>query len=202
MGLIIPFDDALRGLETVVTVPTEEPCHLCQGAGKMKGKTCSICIGLGRESVKKNYRVRVPAGAQSGTRIRLRGKGEAGYQNGPHGDLYVVCKVEPSPIYERKGANLLLELPVTFSEAALGAKVGVPTPQGAVSVVIPAGTASGKTLRVRGRGAPRLQGTGRGDLLVRLRVSVPKKLSQEERQLIEELGRVSKERPREHLDGA
>lgn len=202
LGLIIPFDEAMRGFETVVTVPLELVCSSCNGQGKRLGKTCPVCIGNGREAAKKNYRVRIPAGASTGTRIRLKGKGEAGYSGGPQGDLYVVCKVEPSPLYKRKGADLMVELPVTYSEAVLGAKVEVPTPQGAVSIRIPAGAQSGKTLRVVGRGAPRIKGTGCGDLLVHLQVTVPKKPTAEEKKLIQELGQISSEHPREGLNDA
>jgi DnaJ-class molecular chaperone len=143
--------------------------------------------------------VKIPAGAKDGTRIRLKGKGESGHGGGPPGDLYVVTRVAPSPLYERRGADLVIEVPVTYAEAALGAEIRVPTPEGPVSLKLPAGSQDGKTLRVRGRGAPRLNASGRGDLLARVRVTVPTKLSKAEREAIENLQKVSRENPRERL---
>jgi molecular chaperone DnaJ len=116
---------------------------------------------------------------------------------GQAGDLYVVTHVEASPIYERRGSDLVVEVPVTYPEAALGATVEVPTPDGPISLKVPSGSQPGKLLRVRGRGAPRLKGSGRGDLLARLRVTVPTKLSKSERDALEELHKVSREQPRE-----
>jgi molecular chaperone DnaJ len=141
--------------------------------------------------------VKIPAGAKTGTRVRLKGKGEAGRNGGPPGDLFVVVDVEPSPLYERRGSDLVLEVPVAYPEAALGASVEIPTPDGPVSLKIPAGTESGKLLRVKGRGAPHLRGSGRGDLLARVKVTVPKKLSKAEKEALEGYRKVSRESPRE-----
>ena len=141
--------------------------------------------------------MKIPAGAKSGTRIRLKGRGEAGLNGGPAGDLYVVVEVDASPLFQRRGSDLVLDVPVTYSEAALGANVEIPTPDGPVSLKIPAGTESGKLLRVKGRGAPQLNGKGRGDLLARVKVTVPKKLSKAEREALEEYGKLSRENPRD-----
>jgi molecular chaperone DnaJ len=141
--------------------------------------------------------VKVPAGAKSGTRIRVKGKGEAGAGGGPSGDLWVRVEVDASPLYERRGADLVLDVPVTYPEAALGSTVEIPTPDGPVALKVPAGTESGKLLRVKGRGAPRLKGGGRGDLLARVKVTVPPKLSKAEREALEGYQRVTRERPRE-----
>jgi DnaJ-class molecular chaperone len=143
--------------------------------------------------------VTIPAGAKTGTRVRLKGKGEAGRNGGPPGDVFVVVEVEPSPLFERRGSDLILEVPVTFSEAALGASVEIPTPDGPVALKLPAGTESGKLLRVKGRGAPHVKGGGRGDLLARVKVSVPKKLSKAEKEALEGYQKVSRENPRERF---
>ena len=138
------------------------------------------------------------AGVKDGTKIKLKGKGEAGWGGAPAGDLYVVTRVEPSKLYRRRGeADLEIDVPVTFAEAALGATVEVPTPDGPVSLKIPHGTEDGKLLRIRDRGAPKLKGSGRGDLIARVHVTVPKKLSKAEKEAIEKLQEVSHEDPRE-----
>ncbi len=176
-----------------------QPCPRCRGNGTVIEDPCPRCHGSGRERRTKRYTVKIPAGVKDGTRIRLKGKGESGLNGGPPGDLYVVTRVEPSPLYERRGADLVVNVPITYAEAALGASVEVPTPEGAVSLKVPAGSEDGKLLRIRGRGAPKLNGSGRGDVLARVRVSVPKKLSKRERELLEELQKVSGENPREGL---
>jgi molecular chaperone DnaJ len=176
-----------------------QPCPRCHGNGSIVEKPCRRCRGTGRERATKRYSVKIPAGAKTGTRIRLKGKGEAGHRGGPAGDLYVVVEVDPSKLFQRRGSDLVLDVPVTYAEAALGASVQIPTPDGPVSLKIPAGTEAGKLLRVKGRGAPHLKGNGRGDLLARVLVTIPKKLSKAEREALEEYGRVSRERPRERV---
>jgi molecular chaperone DnaJ len=144
--------------------------------------------------------VKIPAGVKDGTRIRLKGKGEIGEAGGPAGDLFVITRVQPSRLFERKGANLVIDVPVTYSEAALGATVEVPTPYGdRVSLKVPPGTQDGRQLRIRGHGAPKLDRSGKGDLIARLRLTVPKKLTKKEREALEELSKVSREDPREAL---
>jgi molecular chaperone DnaJ len=176
-----------------------QPCPRCQGNGSIVEKPCKHCRGRGRERVTKRYAVKIPAGARSGTRVRLKGKGEAGHNSGPAGDLYVVVDVDPSPLFERRDADLVLEVPITFAEAALGASVQIPTPDGSVSLKVPAGTESGKLLRVKGHGAPKLTGNGRGDLLARVKVTIPKKLTKAEREALEGYQKVSRENPREQV---
>ena len=144
-------------------------------------------------------RVRIPPAVGDGARIRVAGKGRPGLQGGPPGDLYVRVHVAPHPIFGRgKNGNLELTVPVTFTEAALGAKVEVPTLDGSVTVKVPAGTPSGKVLRVKGRGAPRPRG-GNGDLLVTIELQVPQKLSRKEKALLEEFAAMHNESPRDHL---
>jgi molecular chaperone DnaJ len=141
--------------------------------------------------------VRIPPGVRNGARIRVTGKGEPGLGGSARGDLFVRISVEPHPLFGRKGDDLMVELPVSFPEAALGAQVQVPTLDGPVTLKIPAGTPSGKTFRVRGRGAPRKG--GHGDLLVKVKVDVPEKLSRDERELVKQLREASKESPRKGL---
>ncbi|MDQ5822328.1 MAG: molecular chaperone DnaJ [Actinomycetota bacterium] len=176
-----------------------QPCPRCRGNGTVIEKPCHRCHGTGRERRTKRYTVKIPAGVKDGTRIRLKGKGEPGFGGGPAGDLFVVTRVEPSKLYERRGADLVVEVPVTYAEAALGANIDVPTPDGPVSLKVPAGSETGKLLRIKGRGAPKLGGGGKGDVLARVRVSVPKKLSKAEKKALEELQKVSHENPREGL---
>jgi molecular chaperone DnaJ len=160
---------------------------------------CPRCRGTGRERRTKRYTVKIPAGVKDGSRIRLRGKGEAGWGGAEAGDLFVVTRVAPSKLYTRRGDDLVVEVPVTYPEAALGTTVEVPTPDGPVSVKVKPGTQDGTMLRVKGKGAPKLKGSGRGDLLARVKLSVPKKLTKKEREAIEALRAISRENPREGL---
>ena len=178
-----------------------QPCPRCRGNGVIVEKPCKTCRGTGRERVTKRYAVKIPAGAKDGTRVRLKGKGEPGANGGPAGDLFVVVQVDPSPLYERRDADLVLEVPVTYPEAALGATVEIPTPDGPVNLKVPAGTESGKLLRVKGRGAPKLKGGGKGDLLARVKVTVPQKLTKAEKEALEGYDKVLRERPRDRAFG-
>ncbi|HYY04691.1 MAG TPA: molecular chaperone DnaJ [Gaiellaceae bacterium] len=177
-----------------------QPCPRCRGNGTVIEKPCPNCHGSGRERRTKRYTVKIPAGVKDGTRIKLKGKGEPGANGGPNGDLVVITRVTPSRLFERRGADLVIDVPVTYVEAALGASVEVPTPYGErVSLKVKPGSQDGTLLRIRGRGAPRLNASGRGDLLARLRLRVPKKLSKQEKQALEELQKTSRENPRETL---
>jgi molecular chaperone DnaJ len=170
----------------------QQPCPRCHGMGSIVETPCPTCHGSGRERRTKRFKVHIPAGAKTGTRIKLKGKGEAGYGGAPAGDLYVVVRVEPSKIYERRGDDLVVQVPVSYPTAALGGTVEVPTPEGAVSLTIPAGTEDGKLLRIKGRGAPHVKGSGRGDVLARIRIQVPKRVNKKQRELLEELQKASK----------
>jgi molecular chaperone DnaJ len=175
------------------------PCPRCGGNGTVVEQPCRKCKGSGRERRTKRYTVKIPAGVKDGTQIRLKGKGEAGYAGGPPGDLIVVTRVTPSPLFQRKGADLVIEVPVTYAEAVLGATVEIPTPEGRISLKVPAGSQDGKLLRIKGRGAPKLNGGGKGDLLARLRVVVPTKLTKAEREALENFQKVSRDDPREKV---
>jgi len=169
-----------------------QPCPRCRGNGTVIEQPCPSCHGSGRERRTKRYSVKVPAGVKDGTRIRLKGKGEPGVNGGPPGDLHVVTRVAPSELYQRRGAaDLVVDVPVSFPTAALGGTVQVPTPEGPVSLKIPAGSEDGKLLRIKGRGAPKLKGGGKGDVLARVRIQVPKKVNKRGRELLEEFQKVA-----------
>jgi molecular chaperone DnaJ len=177
-----------------------QPCPRCRGNGTVIEQPCKKCGGTGRERRTKRYSVKIPAGVKDGTRIKLRGKGELGANGGQAGDLVVVTSVQPSKLFQRRGSDLIIDVPVTYAEAALGATVEVPTPYGdRLSLKVKPGSQDGQLLRMRGHGAPKLKGSGRGDLLARLRLSVPKKLTKQQKQALEELQKISRENPREAL---
>ena len=156
-----------------------EPCRDCRGRGMVVDDPCPVCNGSGRGKSTKSMQVRIPAGVTDGQRIRLKGKGGAGENGGAAGDLYVVVHVRPHAVFGRKGDNLTLDVPVTFTEAALGATIEVPTLAGpSVKLKLAAGTPNGRTLRVRGKGVARRDGT-KGDLLVTVDVVVPTELSEQ-----------------------
>ena len=173
-------------------------CPRCGGSGRVVDKPCPTCGGGGAEMRTREVKVRIPVGVADGQRVRVKGKGTPGSNGGPPGDLYVTVHVAPHPLFGRKGDDLSLRVPVTFSEAALGAEVKVPTLDGSVTVRIPPGTASAKTLRVRGRGMPKAGG-GAGDLLVTVDVAVPQSLSDEQRQAVQALAATEPANPRAHL---
>ena len=162
-----------------------ETCPSCRGRGMIVEDPCPSCNGSGRGLSDRTIQARIPAGVRDGQRIKLRGKGARGEHGGQPGDLYVVVKVAPHPVFGRAGDNLTIKVPITFDEAALGADIKVPTLLGApVTVKVPPGTPSGRTFRVRGRGANRKDGTP-GDLLVTVDVQVPAALSDEARAAVE-----------------
>jgi molecular chaperone DnaJ len=173
------------------------PCPRCGGAGRIVESPCAKCGGSGAERRTRTLRVKIPPGVRNGARIRLAGKGEPGLAGGSAGDLFVKVAVEPHVVFGRRGDDLTVDLPISYPEATLGANVEVPTLNGPVTLKVPAGTPSGKTFRVKGRGAPRKG--GRGDLLATVRVDVPEKLSREEKELLRQLREVSKESPRKRL---
>ncbi|WP_149181091.1 molecular chaperone DnaJ [Streptomyces sp. TRM49041] len=162
-----------------------DPCVDCKGRGLIAQDPCEVCHGSGRAKSSRTMQVRIPAGVSDGQRIRLRGKGAPGERGGPAGDLYVVVHVDAHPVFGRKGDNLTVTVPVSFAEAALGGEIKVPTLGGPpVTLKIPAGTPNGRTMRARGKGATRNDGT-RGDLLVTVEVAVPKDLGDKAREALE-----------------
>ena len=163
-------------------------CPVCQGEGETVSFPCPQCKGERRIYATRKLSVNIPPGVDHGTQIRLAGEGEMGRQGGPAGNLYVVLNVEPHPIFQRRGDDVLVELQVNVAQAALGTDVQVPTLEGDEEISIPTGTQSGAVLRLRNRGVPHLRRNGRGDELVLVRVVVPTKLSREQKKLLQELG--------------
>ncbi len=172
-----------------------QPCRRCRGEGQIIDEPCSRCHGEGRTRAQREVEVEVPAGVTGDNYITLRGQGSAGPRGGPRGDLIVLLEVEEDPRFVRDGANLIHERPVTFTQAALGDEVEVPTVTGKAKVKIPAGIQTGVLLRLRDKGLPELQGRGQGDLLVRVVVYTPRELSGKARELMEQLREVEEAAP-------
>lgn len=173
-----------------VTVTT---CGKCGGTGRYVEKPCKECDGTGEVRRTRGVTVKIPPGADSGLRLRLSGQGNAGIRGGAPGDLYVVVFVKPHPVFQRQGDDLIVDRAVSFPLAAIGGKTTLETLEGRVELEIPSGTQPNAILRLRGKGMPRLRQKGRGDLLVRVNVRVPTKLTSREREALKELGKLDGE---------
>ena len=168
-------------------------CGRCGGTGKIVKTPCRECNGSGEKKVRRKIRVKIPAGVDEGSRIRVSGGGESGRRGGSSGDLYVYIFVRPHKLFRRDGTDVLCEVPISFVQAALGDTVEVPTLDGKVDMKVPAGVQSGTVLRLKGRGIPYLRGSGRGDQHVRMKVLTPQKLSARQKELLKEFGELSGE---------
>ena len=162
-------------------------CGQCRGTGSVISKPCATCKGSGRVQQERKLTVRVPPGIATGQRLRLSGEGEAGGPGGPPGDLYVVIHVQEHPFFHRDGNDLYCEVPLNFPTLALGGEIRIPTLEGEEPFKVPEGTGSGQSFRLRGRGMPDVTGRGRGDLFVTVKVSTPKKLTRDQKKLLEQL---------------
>jgi molecular chaperone DnaJ len=170
-------------------------CPQCHGKGKMITDPCKDCQGDGRIKQKQRVTIKVPPGVDTGMRLRMGGYGDAGEGGGPAGDLYVFISVEPHSVFQRDGDDIIVELPVTFAEAALGAKKELPTPRGgSCRIVIPEGTQSGKVLRVKNEGAPNVHGRGQGDMLIKIVVETPVALSDKQKELLKAFAELEGDR--------
>lgn len=163
-----------------------QTCPACGGSGRIITKPCPSCRGSGRQKNRKRLTLRIPAGVDTGSRLRLAGRGEGGVRGGPAGDLYVVLHVKPHDVFERSGNDLMCEVPVPMTVAALGGEVLVPTLDGTTAVKIDAGTEPGRILRLRGKGAPSVDGQGRGDLHVRVAIEIPARLSSKQKKILKD----------------
>ncbi|WP_066196591.1 MULTISPECIES: molecular chaperone DnaJ [Gracilibacillus] len=176
-------------------------CHYCQGTGKIIKDKCTTCHGSGKVKKSKKIHISIPAGIDDGQQIRVGGQGEPGINGGPAGDLYVVIQVKPHEFYQREGDNIYCEMPITFAQAALGDEIEVPTVHGKVKLKIPAGTQTGKTFRLKGKGVPNVRGYGHGDQHVQIRVITPSSLSDRQKELLREFNEISGNQPTdEHED--
>jgi len=179
----------------------ERTCPTCNGRGQIITNPCRSCAGAGRQQKERSLSVNIPAGVETGTRIRLAGEGEAGLRGGPSGDLYIFIEVRDHQIFEREGQNLYCRIPVSFGTAALGGEIEAPTIDGGRSrVKIPAGSQSGKQMRLRGKGMPALRGGGAGDLYIELAIETPVNLSSKQKELLREFEGLSKENNPESVD--
>lgn len=170
-----------------------QTCPHCQGAGRMFERPCKVCHGEGRCERQSKIKLRIPAGVDTGARLRSAGNGEAGFHGGPPGDLYVVMHVRPHELFQRDGDDLLCEVPVSFVQAALGDEVEVPTLDGKAAIKIPAGAQSGTMFRLKGKGIKNVQGYGRGDLHVRINVEVPAHLTAAQKAKLQEFAALCDE---------
>lgn len=175
-------------------------CNYCSGSGEIIEEKCTTCHGNGKVEKPVTIKVSIPAGIDEGQQIRVSGKGEPGVNGGPAGDLFVVIQVRPHEYFKRDGDNIYLELPISFAQAALGDELSVPTVHGKVSFKIPAGTQTGKTFRLKGKGSPNVRGYGHGDQYVQIRVVTPTKLNSEQKDLLRQFNDISDNDPIQNAD--
>jgi molecular chaperone DnaJ len=185
--LSVTLEEACRGTQKSVSLPHEEPCGTCGGTGSVSGAVCGTCGGRGSIRSTRTLTVTVPSGVKTGSRLRMKGEGEAGSRE--RGDLYLVVEVQPHATFRREGDDLVTEVSATLPQAILGAELSVPTLEGSVIMKIPPGTQGGTTFRLRGKGVPELRGKAVGDELVKVNVEIPRNLSPRQKELVEELAR-------------
>ena len=171
----------------------ERPCSRCKGEGKIISEPCKECFGRGTVKRDKKLKVKIPAGVDNGSRLRVANEGEAGAKGGPNGDLYVYLYVKPHKFFERDGTTVWCEVPINIVQATLGADIKVPTLDGQVTMKVPEGTQPGKVMRIKGKGIPNLRGGSRGDQLVRIKVVVPTKLSDKQKDALRKFADISKD---------
>jgi len=185
----VSLEEAYNGTSRTISRQTQEPCPTCHGSGMIQNVPCANCRGMGVITGVRRLEVKVPAGVQNGSRIRLAGKGQPGY-GGAAGDLYLVISVQPHPTFERKDDDLYVDIAVPLTVAVLGGEAWVPTPKGKLALKIPAKTQNGKVFRLSGQGMPHLGRATRGDIFAKVNVIVPTNLSEEEKKLFKRLAEL------------
>ncbi len=185
----VTLEEAFQGTRRLINLEGQERCATCNGTGRIRNLACSVCRGTGVVPSMKRIEVQIPAGVADGSRVRVAGKGRQG-EDGSTGDLYLVISVKPNSLYERKGDDLYVEVPVPLTVAVLGGEAQVPTPKGSLALKSPAETQNGVTFRLSGQGMPHLGDTKRGDLLAKVKVMLPGGLTPEEKKLFEQLAKM------------
>ena len=185
----VTLEEAYSGTSRTISLQVEEPCPTCKGTGRIQNVACSSCRGAGSVANIKRLEVKIPAGVTTGSRVRIAGKGQPG-QGGQNGDLYLVITVLPHKLYERDGDNLNVTIPVPLSVAILGGEIQVPTPKGKLALKIPSETQNGQVFRLAGQGMPHLGAASRGDILARVNIVLPTGLTEKEKELFRQLGKI------------
>ena len=186
----VTLEEAYHGTKRTIALQGEEPCSSCHGTGRIQNVPCSVCRGAGVVSAVKRLEVKIPPGVKDRSRVRIAGKGQPGYAGGASGDLYLVVSVKPHRQFERRGDDLYEEVAVPLTIAVLGGEVQVPTLKGKLALKIPVETQNGRAFRLKGQGMPHLGNSSYGDLLAKINVLLPTKLSEEEKKLFERLGKL------------
>ncbi len=172
-------------------------CNQCRGEGKIITNPCKECRGIGKVRKNKKIHIKIPPGVDTGSKLRIRGEGELGERGGPPGDLFIFLYVEPHDFFTRDGDDIICQIPISFTQAALGAEIEVPTLNGKTSLKIPRGIESGDTLRIKGEGFPKIKGHGRGDIVVQVIVKTPKNLTKRQEEILREFEEISSKKDRE-----
>ena len=188
--LTITLEEAFNGAKRMLHMDSEEVCPSCKGTGRIHNALCSICRGTGVTAGTKQLEVKIPPGVKEGSRVRIAGKGEPGYTGGNSGDLYLVTSIKAHRLFERKGNDLHVDVTVPLTVATLGGEVQVPTLKGKLALKIPPETQNGRSFRLSGQGMPHLRGSSLGDLVAKIKVVLPTKLSKEEKKLFEQLSQL------------
>ena len=191
-NLEVTLEQAARGTETKIRIPTMDVCATCHGTGKVVSDPCAACHGAGRLKHHKTLSVKIPAGVDEGDRIRLSAEGEAGVNGGPSGDLYVVIHLHDHAVFQREGDDLHCEMPISFSHAALGGEIEIPTLEGTAKVKIPPETQTGQVFRLRGKGIKGVRSSYPGDLLCEVVVETPVRLTERQKELLRELEDINR----------
>jgi molecular chaperone DnaJ len=186
----VTLEEAYSGTSRTINLQVEEPCTACKGSGRIQNVTCSICRGAGVVADIKRLEVKIPAGVATGSRVRISGKGQPGYSGGMNGDLYLNITIQPHPTLERQGDDLLTSVPVPLAIAVLGGEVQVPTPKGKLALKIPPETQNGRVFRLAGQGMPHLGKSRQGDLMAKVSVILPTRLSDKEKELFRQLSQL------------